>query len=162
MVVAEVSFYEVVKFFHITALVVGVGPTFAYGAFLAVATRESGAALATVGRAVTLWNRTANTLALAIILLSGLYLVSDGPWSFSDFFVSWGFVAIIFLFGVTHGYFIPKTQALVEAADRGQPGPGGEPGTEVDEINRDLAKWGSVVGIVIVLTIYVMTAKPFI
>ena len=161
MASAAVSFYDVVKFFHITAVVIGTGPTFAYGAFLAVAAREGGLALPAAGRTVMLWDRTANTIGLTVILLSGLYLVSDGPWGLSDFFVSWGFVAILFLFGITHGYFIPRTRALVEAAERDLSSPSGEAAAEAEAIGRDLAKWGSVAGIVIVLTIYVMTAKPF-
>jgi len=132
MIATAVEFYNVVVFVHVLAVVVGLGPTFAYGAFLAVAGREGGAALPTVGRAVMLWDRTANTIGLVVILLTGLYLVSDGPWELSDFFVSWGLVTILFLFGMVHGYFIPKTRALVEAAERDLDSPAADGSSEAD------------------------------
>ena len=37
MIAAEVQFYDVTVFFHITAVVLAFGPTFAYGVFFATA-----------------------------------------------------------------------------------------------------------------------------
>ena len=44
---------------------------------------------------------------MVVILVTGLYLAGD-RWDFGDFFVSWGFVAILALFGLVHGYFGPR------------------------------------------------------
>ena len=49
MIAAEVQFYDVVVFFHILALVLAFGPTFAYGLFFATAGPDP-AALPTIGR----------------------------------------------------------------------------------------------------------------
>ena len=40
MPVAEVQFYDVIKWLHVSAVVVGLGATFAYGVFIAVASRR--------------------------------------------------------------------------------------------------------------------------
>lgn len=115
---ATVQFYDVVVFFHVLAVVIGFGPTFAYAAFITTARREGGQAIPAVGRTIAFWDRTVNTIAMTVILLSGIYLASDGPYGMGSFFVSWGFVAIIFLFAITHAYFIPKTRQSVELAER--------------------------------------------
>jgi hypothetical protein len=82
-------------------------------------------------------------------------------WEFSDFFISWGFVAILLLFGLVHGYFGPRTRKAVELAERDLGGGDGKLSTEFDALSAQIAKVGSAAGLLIVLTIYVMTAKPF-
>lgn len=160
MVTASVEFFNVVLFFHILAVVMAFGPPFVYGLFFTIAQREGGAGVPAVGKAILTWDRTIGTAAMVVILLSGIYLASRDPWEFSDFFVSWGFVAIIALFGLVHGVIIPRTRRLVEAAERDLRG-GGEPSGEVDAIGAQLARVGPIALLIVVLTIYVMTAKPF-
>ncbi|MEO7198113.1 MAG: hypothetical protein ABIZ50_06530 [Solirubrobacterales bacterium] len=171
MIATAVQFYDVVLFFHILAVVLALGPTFAYGLFIAVAQREGGIAVPAVGRAMMTWDRVAGTIGLTVVLLSGIYLVSNSPaWTASDFFVSWGFVTILLLFGVTHGYFAPKMRQSVALAERdlgtggGPEGPEGitvKLSSEFESLGAQIAKVGTAVGLLIVLTIYVMTAKPF-
>ena len=158
---ATVQFYDVVVFFHILAVVIGIGPTFAYAAYLATAGREGGQAIPVIGRTMIFWDRTVNTAAMTLILLTGIYLASDGPYGAGSFFISWGFVVIILLLGITHGYFIPKTRQAVELAERDLANPDGKLSAEFDALNSQVAKVGTAVGILVILTIYVMTAKPF-
>lgn len=161
MIATAVQFYDVVTWIHITAVVVGVGPAFAYGAFIALAEREGGVAVPAVGRTILTWDRTANTIALTVILLTGIYMASDGPYDFASFFVSWGFVAILILFGVIHGFLIPRTRRAVELAERDLASPERKLSAEYRAASATLGKVGGGVGLLIVLTIYVMTAKPF-
>lgn len=162
MIATAVQFYDVVLFFHISAMVLAFGPTFAYGLFLVVAQRDGGVAIPSVGRAMMTWDRIAGTLGMTVILISGIYLVSDGPYEASEFFVSWGFVAIIALFGVSHGYFAPKTRRIVELAERDlEAGAGKEMSGQFNALSQQVAKVGGAAGLLVILTIYVMTAKPF-
>jgi hypothetical protein len=163
MITADVEFYNVVLFFHITSVVLAFGPTFAYGLFIAIAQREGGVAVPAVGRSIVTWDRIAGTLGMVVILISGIYMASSDArgWEFSDFFISWGFVAILLLFGLVHGYFGPRTRKAVELAERDLGGSEGKLSTEFDALSAQIAKVGSAAGLVIVLTIYVMTAKPF-
>jgi Predicted integral membrane protein (DUF2269) len=158
---ATVQFYDVVVFFHVIAVVIGFGPTFAYGAYLAMAGREGGHAIPVIGRTIVFWDSRVNTVAMTLILLTGIYLASDGPYGMGSFFISWGFVAIIFFFAITHGFFIPRTKQAVELAERDLSNPDGALSEEFDALNGQLAKVGFATGIVIVLTVYVMVAKPF-
>jgi uncharacterized membrane protein len=162
MIATAVQFYDVVTFVHVTSIVIGFGPTFAYAAFAIYAQREDGGVgLPAVGKATLFWDRTVNTGAMILILITGLYMTSDGPWSFGDFFVSWGFVAIIVLLGLTHAYFIPKTREQVRLAERDLASPERKLSAEYDALTQRVAKIGTLAGLIIILTIYVMTAKPF-
>lgn len=160
MIATAVQFYDVAVFVHILAVVLAFGPTFAYGLFIAVAQREGGVAVPAVGRSILTWDRIAGTIGMVVILVTGLYMAGD-RWDFSEFFVSWGFVAIIVLFGLIHGYFQPKTRRAVELAERDLDSPGGELSPEFEGASAGLGKVGGIAGLIVVLTIYVMTAKPF-
>jgi len=161
MVAATVTFYSVVVFFHIAAVVIGFGPTFAYGAYMATAQREGGQAIPLIGRTIVFWDRTVNTAAMTLILLTGIYLASDGPYGTGSFFISWGFVAIVILFALAHAFFIPRTRRAVELAERDLAAPDGKLSTEFEALSGQLAKVGIAAGLLVILTIYVMTAKPF-
>lgn len=163
MIVTAVSFYDVTLFFHILAVVLAFGPTFAYGVFIAFAVREGGGAVPPIGRAIVAWDRVAGTLGMTVVLLSGLYLVGSDArgWEFSDFFVSWGFLAILILFGLVHGFFAPRTRQAVQLAERDLGSGGGKLSDEFDELSAKISKVGGIAGLIVVLTIYVMTAKPF-
>ena len=161
MVTATVTFYSVVVFFHIAAVVIGFGPTFAYGAYMATAQREGGQAIPLIGRTIVFWDRTVNTAAMTLILLTGIYLASDGPYGTGSFFISWGFVAIVILFALTHAFFIPRTRRAVELAERDLAAPDGKLSAEFEALSGQLAKVGIAAGLLVILTIYVMTAKPF-
>lgn len=164
MIATAVQFYDVVTFLHITAVVIGFGPTFAYGVFSMVAAGEGLRASLGVARGIVRWNQTGLTIGMVIILLTGLYLAGDGPWDFGDFFVSWGFVAIIALFGLAHGYFMPRERQVLAMLER-ESDAAGDRGTErspeLDKLDNQIAKVGGFAGLLVILTIYVMTAKPF-
>jgi hypothetical protein len=146
MVAATVTFYSVVVFFHIAAVVIGFGPTFAYGAYMATAQREGGQAIPLIGRTIVFWDRTVNTAAMTLILLTGIYLASDGPYGTGSFFISWGFVAIVILFALTHAFFIPRTRRAVELAERDLAAPDGKLSTEFEALSGQLAKVGTAAG----------------
>ena len=164
MIATAVQFYDVVIFVHITAVVIGFGPTFAYGLFAMVAVGDGLRASLGVARGIVKWNQTGLTWSMVLILITGLYLTGDGPWSFGDFFVSWGFVAIIALFALAHGYFSPRERQVVEMLEQ-ECEAGGDRKTElpprVKTLEDQIAKVGGLAGLLVVLTIYVMTAKPF-
>jgi hypothetical protein len=158
-----VTFYSVVLFFHILAVVLAFGPTYAYGVFMATAERIDPRSVPAVAAGILVWNRITQGMLL-VILLAGIYLVSDGAWDFSDFYVGWGFVAVIFTGAMSGAYFHPKTEQLKTLAERDIAAAGEGPVTlsaEFQALNGQIAKAGMFTGLVVMLTIYVMTAKPF-
>lgn len=164
VIATAVQFYDVVVFFHILAVVVAFGPTFAYGMFFAIAAKHDLRAMPTIGRAVIAWDSTVGTAAQVVILLAGVYATAD-VWEFSDFFVSWGIVAVLVVLGVTHGFMLPTSRRVVAIADRDIAAAGSGEVTFSDEFNRLTGRLnlvGALLGLLVALTIYVMTAKPFI
>ena len=162
MLISSVQFYDVVLFFHILAVVLAFGPTFAYPMFIQIAERTDPRALPAIGRGIHAWDRVGNVLLL-VILVAGIYLAAD-RWDFSDFYVSWGFVAVILIGGLTGAYFMPRSKKIVELAERDIAASGNGPvelSPEYQALSKQLGQVGMFAGLVVILTIYVMTAKPF-
>lgn len=164
MIATAVTFYDVVLWVHITAVVLAFGPTFAYPVFLAVAERTDPRSLPVVARGVLAWDRIGQML-LIVILGAGIYLIADSPfYELSDFYISWGFLAVIAVGALSGGFFTPKTRVLIEIAERdiAASGPGEvKLSAEFQALSGRIARVGTATGILILLTIYVMTAKPF-
>src|SRR5918996_689146 len=117
MVVAEVQFYDVVVWLHVSSVVVGLGPTFAFGLYLALAGRKYPRSMPAILDAQCTISRTQVTIAALVILGSGIYLAAD-RWEFSDFFVIAGLVAIVILMAMVHGFFVPNEVRAREIAER--------------------------------------------
>ena len=163
MPIAAVSFYDVVLWLHVRAVVVGFGSTFAYGIFLAVAGRSAPRSMPGLLRAMQANDRSLVTIGGVLVLVTGIYLAAT-QWEFSDFFIAWGIVAVLVLLGLVHGYFIPNERRGQAAAERDIAAAGGEEvdfGDDFKRANGRLAMMGTIAGLIIVLTIYVMVAKPF-
>ena len=153
MIVAAVQFYDVVVWLHITAVVLAWGPTFAYPVFFAYAGKNNPAALPTIAGAVVKWSEIGTRLGILVVLVTGLYLTDD-RWDFADFFSSWGIVAILILFAMAQFFFIPNTKKFIAAAEGGRQ-------EEAMALAAKQRVAGPIAGILVILTIYVMTAKPF-
>ncbi len=160
-----VTFYDVVLWVHISAVVVGFGATFGYGIFLAVAAKEAPRSIPGILAGMITTDRTLVTIGGTVVLLSGLYLTAD-RWDFGEFFVAWGVIAVFALLGLTGGFFTPNERRAKAAAERDveradQAGRPVEFGAEFNEASGKLSRMGPIAGLLIILTIYVMTAKPF-
>src|SRR4051795_1149022 len=117
MTTIAVTFYNVVVWVHISAVVLAFGPTFAFGIYIALAQRKYPRAIPAVLESQIAITRSFVTLGGIVIFITGIYLASD-VWQFSDFFVIWGLLAIIALLGLAHGFFLPNDQRALRAAKR--------------------------------------------
>ena len=112
-----VTFYDVVVWLHVSAVVVAFGPTFAFGIYLALAARKYPRAMPAVLESTITITRSMVTIGGVLILLTGVYLAAD-RWDFSEFFIAWGILAILVLLGLAHGFFIPHDSRALRAAKR--------------------------------------------
>jgi Predicted integral membrane protein (DUF2269) len=163
VVAADVQFYDVVVWLHVASVVVGLGPTFAFGLYITLASRKYPRALPAILDAQCAISRTMVTIAALVILGSGIYLTADG-WEFSDFFVIAGLVAIVALLGMVHGFFVPNEVRAREVAERDIEAAGSGEVKFSDEFERRMrgsAIAGPIAGLIVILTIYFMTTKPF-
>jgi small-conductance mechanosensitive channel len=148
----------------VSAVVVGFGATFAFGIYFALAGRKYKRAMPAMIEASTQINRSMVTIGGILILITGIYLAAD-RWDFSEFFIGWGIIAIIVLLGLVHGFVIPNDRRALRAAKRDieAAGPTGEVefSDEFQEHAMKGARMGPIAGLIVILTVYVMVAKPF-
>lgn len=153
--------YKIALFLHILAVVLAFGPTFGYALFFSVAPqypRATPAILTGVQRC----DRYLVTPGMVVLLLAGVYLLiaSDDAWSGGDAFVTVGFLAIIVLFGLQHAFFRPQTAKAKELAERDLE-KGDELSPEFEEVSMRLSNVGKIAGLIVVVTIFFMSYKPF-
>jgi uncharacterized membrane protein len=153
--------YKIVLFLHILAVVLAFGPTFGYAFFFSVAPQYPQATPAILAGVQKVDKYLVNP-GMVVLLLAGIGLLSasDGAWDTSDVFVGVGFLAIIVLFGLQHGFFQPQTRKAKEFAERDLKA-GDTLSPEFEAVSRRLSKVGSLAGIIVVVTIFFMTYKPF-
>ena len=162
--ILAVEFYDVVVWLHVTAVVLAFGPTFGYAFFQTIAERTDPRAIPAVMRAMTLIDRFMVTPGVLVLVAAGIYLTVDGPWEFGDFFVAWGILAALVLLGMGHGFFVPTERKLAALAERDVAKAGGGEPALSDEylaLSKRSGQMGAVAGLLVILTIYVMAAKPF-
>ena len=148
-----VQFYDVILWIHIVAFLVAFGPTYGYGLFMAAASKAGPTAMIEAVKVMARWDRIAITIGAVVLLISGHYMAGD-RWDFSDFFVNWGNIVILVLLGFTHAYFVPRERRVIAALEQGNE-------EEAQAIGQKLGMVGAFMGVLVILTVYVMTAKPF-
>jgi Na+/proline symporter len=158
-VAATITAYNVGLFIHILAVVLAFGPTFAYGFFVGFADSKAPAAVPAVNRVILMINLYLVTPAMIVVLAAGFYLLSEGDIDASESWVQVGFVAIVALFALVHGFFNPRTRRAIELSERDLAA-GGELSAEYRGISAQMARVGQLAGLVVVVAIFFMVVKP--
>lgn len=151
--------YKIALFLHILTVVLAFGPTFGYALFFSVAPqfpRATPAILAGVQKC----DRYLVNPGMIVLLLAGIYLLVDGPWKTSDAFISLGFLAIVILFGLQHAFFQPQTRKARELAERDLKS-GDALSDEFMALSQRIGQIGGLAGLIVVVTVFFMTYKPF-
>src|ERR1700761_8880959 len=153
--------YKIFLFFHILAVVLAFGPTFGYGVLFTVLPKYPRAAPALIAGMRKI-DRVLVNPGMVVLLIAGILLLatSGSVWKGSQFFVIWGFLAIIALFGLQHAFFGPQMAQLQEIAERHLQA-GDTFSAEFDTSSQKIAQVGAATGVLIVVTIFIMAYKPF-
>jgi uncharacterized membrane protein len=155
------SGYKIALFLHILAVVLAFGPTFGYGFFFSVVPqhpRATPAIMAGIQRV----DRYLVNPGMLILLIAGIYLMaaSDSVWDSSQAFIVVGFIAIIGLFGLQHGFFQPQVRKAKAMAERDLEG-GDALSPEFEALGQRIGQVGTLAGIVVVVAVFFMVYKPF-
>lgn len=156
---ATITGYSVGLFIHVLAVVVAIGPTFAYGIFVATAERTEPRSVPAVLRGIQRVERFFVSPGLIVVLLAGIYLLADGHFASGESFIAVGFAAIVILLGMVHGYFRPNTQKALELAERDLQN-GATLGAEYLEVGKKLENAGKLAGAIVVIAIFFMVVQP--
>ena len=163
MIIAAVTLYSVSVFLHVTAVVVGFGSTFAESLMFPVALKLSNRHLPYVHRLQLAINRFFATPALVVVLLTGIYQVLAGPWTFGDFWIGATLAILIVLGGLIGGYFIPADRRLAPMVERELAASEGGEATlseEYQSLARREGIAGGIAGFLVVLAVFLMVVKP--
>jgi len=148
-----VQFYDVVLWVHILAFLIAFGPTYGYGMFMAAAGKAGPTAMIEAVKVMAKWDRIAITTGSVVLLVSGHYMASE-RWDFSDFFVNWGNIVFLVILGMTHAYFVPREKRVIAALEQGNQ-------EDAQALGQKIGMVGALMGVLVIVTVYVMTAKPF-
>src|SRR4051812_44374919 len=105
-----VTFYSVVLWLHISAVVLAFGPTFAFGLYITLAQSKYPRAIPPLGESQIATARSFVALGGILTFSAGMSLIALDPWDFTGFFPIWGLLANIVLLGLAHGFFRPNAQ----------------------------------------------------
>lgn len=166
IVIPAVTFYTFVLAVHIAAIVIAFGVTFAYPVMYAVGIRAEPRSMPGLHRIQDSVGKFVISPFIGLALLAGIYLASKlHVWS--DFYVQWGLGAIVVLGGLGGAYFAPRERRLAElaehdiaAADRASPGAQDVVfGAEYKALRQQVLTVGLLANVLVLLTIYFMTAQ---
>lgn len=156
---ATITGFSIGLFIHVLAVVLAFGPTFGYAFFVTAAEEGSARSVPTVLRGILTIDRYLVSPGLIVILAAGIYMLADSHISASESFVAVGFVAIIALFGMAHGFFRPQTRRALELAERDLAS-GDALSREYEAVSKKLETGGKVAGLIVVVTIFFMVVQP--
>jgi hypothetical protein len=156
------SLYEVVLAIHIMAVVVAFGVTFAYPIMFAVGARHDPRGLPLLHRIEYTIERYLINPGLLVVVLAGIYLASKGH-DWSQFFVQWGLGAVVVIGALAGSVMIPTAKRAERIATRDIEA-GGEGSISMSDeyqaIVRRLSTVGTLLSLLVLVTIVVMVIKP--
>jgi uncharacterized membrane protein len=156
---ATVTGFSIGLFVHVLAVVLTFGPTYGYAFFISGAERSDPRSVPTVLRGILTIDRYLVTPGMVVVLLAGIYMLIDGHISAGESWVTVGFVAIIVLFGMAHGFFRPATKEALELAERDL-ATGDTLGDEYEAISKKLETGGKIAGAIVAIAIFFMVVQP--
>jgi uncharacterized membrane protein len=158
-----ISTFDISVFIHVAAVVVGFGATFAEAIAFPVAMKLDPRHLPYVYALQLAINRWFVGPAMIVIILTGFYQVSEGGFSFGDFWISATFAIVIVIGGIVGAYFIPTDRKLMAMVTAEIAAAGAGPITLSEDFqkrSRNEGIVGTITGILVLVAVFLMVAKP--
>jgi len=161
---AEISFYNVVLFVHIAAVVLAFGVTFSFPIVMSAARRRDERHMGFYHRTQALIGGRLIGPLSTLVLLAGLYLAIEGPYEFGDPWIGSSLLLLIIIMGVGGGFLGPREERLAELADRdiaSSPGDGAVRfGEDYERVFGQVRIVTLTLNALILLAIFLMVTKP--
>jgi hypothetical protein len=157
-VLASITAYSISVWIHVSAVVVGFGATFAESVTFPLAMKLDPRHLPFVHRLGVVINQRMATPALVLIIITGIYQTVD-RWDFGQFWISATFAIAIVLGGLNGAYFIPGERRLLAQIER-ELAETGEPSADYQRKARQMGMVGALAGVLVLVAIFLMVAKP--
>ncbi|HEY1689413.1 MAG TPA: hypothetical protein VGF95_11200 [Solirubrobacteraceae bacterium] len=154
--------FKIVLAIHIMAVVIAFGATFAYPLFFAIGSRQEPRSLPLLHRLEYNFERWVLNPALVLVLGAGIYLASDAH-LWKEFFVQWGFAAVIVIGGLAGAVMIPTSKRAEALSRRDIEASGADSAVtfsaEYRALVRRLAIVGGSLSTLVLVTIFFMAYK---
>jgi Sec-independent protein secretion pathway component TatC len=148
-----ITFYDVVLWIHVTAVIVAFGALFAYPVFLAVNARAPIGDRAALHRAQIAFSKRVTGPVIGLVLLAGIYLASDAD-VWSEVWVTVPLVLLFVIAGLGATVLRRGEERLEATAAAGDE-------AAYSGVLANVRTWTYVVLALIVIAVFFMTAKPF-
>jgi uncharacterized membrane protein len=158
MSMLAVRFYDVVLTVHVLAVVVAFGVVFSYPVLDAWFRRAMPGDLAALHQLHLTLGRRVISPAMVVVLLAGLYMATQAPWSLGDPWIIATLAILFVLFGLMGGVLTPADRRLAQLAERGGDHDG--PSAEYERERRRADLFGGLVLLLVIVAIFLMVAKP--
>ena len=111
--------YDLSVTLHVLAALVGFGVTYSYPVLQLLGERGDRRHLAFALDAITTLSRRVAVPATAVVGVTGIYQLADGPYALEDAWASAGLVLYLAVMVVATGFLAPRYARAAEAARRG-------------------------------------------
>lgn len=158
-----ISTYNVVLFVHVVSAIIAFGAMFSYPVVYAVLRQPVNRRMLGAwhrGQARVL--RMVVTPAATLLLLSGIYMVSKGVFTFSSKFVGIGIAVVVIVLGLTGAMLTPSERKAAELADRDVQAAKFEAidlSPEYLAVAKRLQLFGGLSGLLVLVAVFVMVTK---
>ena len=160
MALAKITNYNLAIFIHVASVLVAFGAIFVYPMVTALAHRSGLPAIAFWRRMQYQIGRTFISFGMLVALVAGIYLASEGPYDFGEWWVGTGIVIIVVIGGIGGAFFGPTEQKLAELAERDAATGATEPSDEYKALAARHANVSYVAIALVVFALFIMTTKP--
>ena len=161
---AVISFYNVVLFIHIAAVVLAFGVTFSFPIVMSVARRSHERHMGFYHRTQALIEGRLIGPLGGVVLLAGLYLAFEGPYEFGDPWIGSTLLLLIIILGVGGGFLGPREERLAKLADRdiaSSPADGAVSfGEDYERVFGQVRTVTLTLNVLILVSIFLMVTKP--
>ena len=145
--------YDLSVTLHVVAAIVGFGVTFSYPVLQVLGERGDRRHLAFALDAITTLSSRVAVPATAVVGVTGVYQLADGPYGIDEAWAISGLVLYLGVMAVAAGYLAPRYRRAAGAARRGD-------ATAYNESMRGVNIAGILVVAAVIATVVLMVLKP--
>jgi uncharacterized membrane protein len=160
---AEISFYNVVLFIHVAAVVLAFGVTFSYALVFSVTRKGYERHLPYLHHVQAVVGERLIAPLGGVILLAGIYLAIKGPYDFGEPWIGITLLILIVLLAAGGAYFGPREKRLSELAARDvEASPEGRVtfSAEYEQLFSQVRTVILAANALVLLAIFLMVTKP--
>jgi hypothetical protein len=159
MIITGAVFADYARAVHVIAVLAAFGVPFAYPLIFSIVERVDRRSVPTFHQVRKLIGRWLVNPALALVLIAGIVLASDGH-LWKAFFVQWGIAAVVVLGGIEGSFVMRKSGRLAELATRDLADGSGQWSPEYLALRSRVGIAAWLMSVIVIVTIVLMATQP--